>query len=167
MVARLIPILVVMAGLCATGACAPASNALAAPDGVSAAPCFQARQARSYSRIGPQTLLVEAGIRGSYQMEMLDTCPDLDWSNDAMFRGRGGGTFVCSALDAEIVLPRDGRRQVCLFNRITPISRAEADAFAGDRRMFQAWRPEQPRWPPIIRRPGLRPPPEPPPPAAP
>jgi hypothetical protein len=143
------------AGLALSG-CAPASTELSAAS-ASQNQCFQARLARTYTRISPDTLLVEAGVSGSYRMELLDTCPDLEWTNEAIFRGRSGGTFVCSALDAEIVLPRDGLREVCLFSRMTPISAAEATAFAGGpRRVFRPWRPEQPRWPPIIRRPEPR-----------
>ena len=158
--------LLVVASLLSSG-CAPASTELTAAS-ASQNPCFQARLARTYTRIDPQTLLVEAGVRGSYRMELLDTCPDLEWTNDASFRGRGDGTFVCSALDAEIAFPRAGLREVCLFSRMTPISAAEATAFAGGhRRVFRPWRPEQPRWPPILRLPELQPPVAPEPPAQP
>jgi len=157
----------------AVSACAPAASIrpgqqAAGPEGQ----CFPASYARSYTRVAPDTINVEAGVRGIYQMELLPGCEDLDWASDVAFRGRSGASFVCSARDAELLLGRTVRPQTCLFHGMRQLEAADIAALQpGHRRVFRPWRPEPFRPHGIFRRgderPPMDPPPLPPPPATP
>ena len=147
-------------------------SACAADDGAPGAAaslggqCFNADAPSTYSHVGRETLIIRAGPSGTYRAEVL-LCPDLEWSREVAFRGRSGQSFVCSALDAELVITDRERRQTCLLSGLTRISEAQAAALpTAETRFFRPWRPERPP-PRILRRRSFNPAPAPEPPAAP
>jgi hypothetical protein len=152
---RLVASLVGMVGLVA---CAPAQFAGQAPTASSAAQCFRAESVRTYALAGRNSLVAYRSRAEAYRLDLLAPCVDLEWAREVAFRGRGGQTFVCSPLDAELIVPREsGPAETCLISDMRRIPPEEAARLApGPVRFFRPWRPER-RWPPLLRRPRLIP----------
>jgi hypothetical protein len=98
--------IVVAAVMLAVTACTPTQ----APGGQAAAgtsgrQCFLASQVNSFHPIDRDTVLVRTGASTYYQLDILGTCPDFDWSNRIGIRSTGGGSWVCRGQDAELIVP--------------------------------------------------------------
>lgn len=91
---------------CCTANQAPGGQAAA---GTSGRQCFLASKVNSFHPIDRNTVLVRAGASTYYQLDILGTCPDIDWSNRIGIRTTGGGSWVCRGQDAELLVPNPNR----------------------------------------------------------
>jgi hypothetical protein len=47
---------------------------------------------------------IRVGVHDVYQLKLLGASPDIDWTETIAVVARGG-SFICSALDATVVVP--------------------------------------------------------------
>lgn len=99
---RIIALLAALALASCTANQAPQAQAAA---GSSGRQCFTAAQVNSFHPIDRNTILVRIGASTYYQLDILGTCPDIDWSNRIGIRSTGGGSWVCRGQDAELIVP--------------------------------------------------------------
>lgn len=81
----------------------PAPNAQAASS--AGRQCFLASQVNSFHAIDRDTVIIRVGASRNYQLEILGTCPDINWSNRIGVRSTGGSNWVCQGMDAELIVP--------------------------------------------------------------
>ena len=103
---RSFALLAAMALTSCTANQAPRAQASA---GTSGRQCFTAAQVNSFHPIDRNTVLVRTGASTYYQLDILGTCPDIDWSNRIGIRSSGGGSWVCRGQDAELLVPNPNR----------------------------------------------------------
>ena len=67
--------------------------------------CFWTRQINNFASSDPNIVNVRVGVKDVYQFEMFGRCEEVDWANGIAVRARGGSSYICSGLDAEIITP--------------------------------------------------------------
>jgi hypothetical protein len=67
--------------------------------------CFYARDVDGFAAADDHgTVYIRVGVNDVYALKLLGTCPDVDWTLKLGLASRGGD-FICSGLDAELVVP--------------------------------------------------------------
>jgi hypothetical protein len=107
--------------------CAPNRPGQAQSAPSSGRKCFTASQVNGFHALDRDTVLVTVGARTTYQLEILGTCPDIDWSNRIGIRARGG-SWICEGLDAELLVPGPSGMQRCPVLGVTQLSPEAAKA---------------------------------------
>src|SRR5688572_7000145 len=95
--------------------------------------CFNAATVNSFDAIDDDTVLVTVGVRNVYRLEIVGVCPDVDWSLRVGLRSRGGSSWVCEAMDAELLVPGSTALQRCPVIGVKKLSPAEVHALKGKR----------------------------------
>ncbi len=91
--------------------------------------CFNARNVNSFRPAGRDAVDVELSRNQVYRLSLGGGCFDVDWAQAVALRSRTGDGFICSALDAELIVPTvGGRNDRCLVTDIRRLTRAEIDA---------------------------------------
>lgn len=67
--------------------------------------CFWGRSLNGFRALDNETLLLNVGLRDVYEAKLAAPSVDLKWVNGVALVARGGGNFICSRLDADIVVP--------------------------------------------------------------
>lgn len=93
-----------LAGVAAAALAVQAQAAAPAPAGQSR-DCFWGRSLNGFHAVDDETLLLNVGVRDVYEAKLAAPSADLKWVNGVAVVARGGGNFVCSKLDADIVVP--------------------------------------------------------------
>ena len=117
-------LLVMLPGATLIGACAqqPAGTATSARSAGNQ--CFLADQVNGYSKATDTSVAVQVGANNYYRLDLSGTCTDINWANSLVLRTVGGGSWICDAADAEIIVP--GRLGgSCLVTGVHPITKAE------------------------------------------
>jgi len=77
--------------------------------GTSGRQCFTAGQVNSFHPIDQNTVLVRTGASTYYRLDILGTCPEINWTSRVGIRSTGGGSWICRGQDAEIIVPNPNR----------------------------------------------------------
>ena len=85
------------------------------------------RDASAARRPG-RVVVVRAGASDHYRLELIGTCPDVDWAWRIALRTRGS-SWVCRGYDAELVVPHPSGTQYCPVRAVRKLSEAEVEAF--------------------------------------
>ena len=90
--------------------------------------CFTATNVSSFTPHG-DAVDIQVGVRRYYRLTFAGVCQNTNWVNRVALVSRSGSSFICSGMDAEVVV-RDSPigPQRCLVNSITRISDEEAKA---------------------------------------
>jgi hypothetical protein len=98
----------------ATGAvfCAVATAAQAAAPPRSTAPasnrqCFHASTVNSFRAPKNDTVYVRVGVRDVYKLDLMGSCPDVNWAETIGLRSRGS-EWVCDGIDVDLIVRRSG-----------------------------------------------------------
>lgn len=125
------PVLAAFAALLATASfsAAPADAQAAKADKStkSERACFYASNVRGFDAVEDKVLNVKVGVADVYRMELLGTCPNLDFANGIALVSRNS-TFICAGLDATIVYEGPNGPQRCQISNISKLTPAEAKA---------------------------------------
>ena len=100
---------VLISAIAATAAAALAGQTFAATAPASTkghSDCFYSRNVDGFSPVDRETVNIRVGVRDVYQLKLLGSSPDIDWTNRIALVAHGG-SFICSALDATVVVPSD------------------------------------------------------------
>ena len=112
---------------CALAGCAQQSPPAAAASG--GRECLSARNVSGFSAVDDDTVDVQVGARSYYRLELAGVCPNVNWVNGVALVARGGGSFICRGMDAELVVPNPGLGpQRCLVSSVRRLSDAEVAA---------------------------------------
>ena len=90
--------------------------------------CFLASQVNSFHPVDRDTVIVRVGASRNYQLEILGTCPDINWATRVGIRTTGGGSWICHGLDAELVVPGPSGFDRCPVLGVQAISPEAAKA---------------------------------------
>src|ERR1700744_746912 len=117
------PALLAAAALTLAAAAAP--FAATAADKPSADQCFWARNITSFAAPDDHTVYVKVGMRDVYKMDLMISCPDVDWNQRvALQSSRGAGGSICGSPDVEIISHATGlghqRCPVKAMRKLTP-----------------------------------------------
>lgn len=119
------------ASLVVLSACAaPTPAPMRTAEMVSAEPrrdCFRAGQVNGFSAESDRVVHVSVGANDHYRLDLLGACPDVDWSNRIGIQSRGS-SWICSGLDATLIVPSAIGPQTCPVSRVTKLTEAEAAA---------------------------------------
>ena len=113
-----------LAGACAMDGPAPRAQAAAAGE----RQCFLASRANGFRAIDRDTVLVEVGARTLYELRLFASCPDINWEHRIGIRTRGGGSWVCSGHDAELLVSSPVGVQTCLVTGVRKLTPPEVEA---------------------------------------
>ena len=112
-----------LAGCAQQPAAAPATAASGARD------CFNARSVNGFTARDDDTVDVQVGARRFYRLELAGVCPNVNWATGVALVSRGGTSFICQGLDADLVVPNPGLGpQRCLVSSVRRLSDAEVQA---------------------------------------
>ena len=115
--------LATLAGCAQQAAPAPAAAASGARD------CFNARSVNGFTPRDDDTVDVQVGARRYYRLELAGVCPNVNWATGVALVSRGGTSFICQGLDADLVVPNPGLGpQRCLVSSVRRLSDAEVQA---------------------------------------
>ena len=121
--------------LAALGGCTqagPPGTATAAAGG--ARQCFLPSQVNGFDSVDRYTVDVTIGVKQVYRLQLVGTCPDVDWSQRIGIRSSGGGNWVCQGLDAELIVPGPTGVQRCPVTTVRRLSEEEVAAARARRR---------------------------------
>jgi len=91
--------------------------------------CFRAGSVRTFTPRGDRFVDVRMTRRRQYRLELAGYCPDVDWSQQIALRTRGGSSWICRGMDAEIIVPdRVSGPQRCLVTDVRRLTPAEIEA---------------------------------------
>ena len=93
--------------------------------------CFSARTVNGFTPVGRDAVDVQVSRNRQYRLSLVGYCPDVDWSLNIASRTRGGSSFICAGLDAEIIVPSASGPQRCA---VTEVRRLSAEEIEADRR---------------------------------
>jgi len=95
--------------------------------------CFLARNVNSFHAIDRETVFVRTGVNRWFELRLLGTCPDINWSLRIGIRSRGSD-WVCRGLDADLLVPSSIGPQRCPISSIRRLSDEEVQAWRASRR---------------------------------
>lgn len=87
--------------------------------------CFSASQVNGFSAVSDRLVDVEVGANRYYRLELTGFCPFVDRSTRIALRTIGGGSWICSGMDAELILPDSPMGERCPVVGVRQISRDE------------------------------------------
>jgi hypothetical protein len=90
--------------------------------------CFSARSVNGFNPVDEDTVDIRVGANRRYRLELVGYCPDVDWSMGIALRTRGGSSWICQGMDAELIVPSPTGRQNCLVSSVRRLSEAEVKA---------------------------------------
>ena len=97
------------------------------PKASSARQCFHSRDVNGFKAQDDQHVYVRVGVKDLYEFKLFGRCPDVDWTMRLGLVSRGGG-FICSGLDADLLVPSPIGPQRCPVREIRKLSPAEVAA---------------------------------------
>ena len=116
-------------------ACASSTDADAGTSGNNALrQCFLPSQVNGFHAADDETVYVTLGARRVFRLDIVGTCPDVDWSQQIGIRSRGGGSWICGGLDAELIVPSPSGVQRCPVTNVRQLSEQEVAAYRESRR---------------------------------
>lgn len=96
--------------------------------------CFHARSVNGFNPVARDQVDVRVGANRRYRLELAGYCPDVDWSWRIALRTRGGSSWICHGLDAELIVPSPTGPQRCLVSSVRRLTPEEVRAARRTRR---------------------------------
>ncbi|WP_444853806.1 DUF6491 family protein [Sphingosinicella sp.] len=106
----------------------PESGPSAAKQSRPARDCFSARTVNGFRPVGREAVDVTVSRNRQYRLTLVGYCPDVDWSLSVALRTRGGSSFICAGLDAELLVPSPTGLQRCAVTEVRRLSPEEIEA---------------------------------------
>jgi Family of unknown function (DUF6491) len=67
--------------------------------------CFYGGNVNGFRATDNSTVLLSIGTKQIYEVKLFSPSIDVKWANGIALVSRGGGNFICSNLDADLVIP--------------------------------------------------------------
>jgi len=108
-------------------ACAPAAAPGSAATQGEGRECFHVDSVSSFAPAPGDAIDVRVRANDYYRLELIGTCPDIDWALGIAIRTRGS-SWVCRGYDAELIVPHPSGTQYCPVRAVRRLSEAEVEA---------------------------------------
>jgi len=119
-------LIVATLALSAVAACAPSSPALTQSG--SQRTCFFAQEVDSFASSDDRQVYVRTSRNEVFELTTMG-CTNVDWSHQIGIAPRGGGTSICSSMDADLIVPDlPGGRTTCPVTGVRRLTDAELAA---------------------------------------
>lgn len=69
--------------------------------------CFNSNAVSGFSAPDDKTIYVTVGASKVYELKVLGSCPNLDWTQSIGLKSRGS-SFICTGMDVDLIVPQDG-----------------------------------------------------------
>jgi hypothetical protein len=125
-----LPLLIV--SLATLASCAASGGPQTAAAG-GARECFNVRSVNSFTPAGRDAVNVRVGANRYFRLDILGTCPDIDFSMRVGVRPRAGSSWICQGQDADLVVPSPSGTQVCPVLGVRRLSDVEVQALRARR----------------------------------
>jgi hypothetical protein len=89
--------------------------------------CFHDSDINGFAASDDQHVFVRVGVKDVYEFKLLGPCPDINWTQRLGLISQGGG-FICSGLDADLVVPSPIGPQRCAVRDVRKLTPAEVAA---------------------------------------
>jgi hypothetical protein len=90
--------------------------------------CFNVRMVDGFNAPDESTVYIRADVNEIWRLKLFAPCPNVNWDQRIALQNRSGGSFVCNALDAELLVHDPGmglqRCPVSELHRLTPAEAA-------------------------------------------
>ncbi len=103
------------------------------PPAVGERDCFSSRNIRGFSAVDEETVNLRVGARNFYQIKLFAPSNDVEWASGIALIAKGG-SFICSGLDATVVVPGPGGPQRYPVTSIRRLTVEEAAALPRNQR---------------------------------
>lgn len=91
--------------------------------------CFDAHMINGFSAPDESTVYIRVGVSEIWRLKLLGSCPNLNWDQRIALQNRSGSSFICDALDAEVLSHAPGMGlQRCPVSELHKLTPAEAAA---------------------------------------
>lgn len=95
--------------------------------------CFYSGAIRGFSAVDDETVNIRVGTREVYQLKLFSPSNDIRWTNGIALVSHGG-SFICSKLDASVVVPGGIGQQRFPLQSIRKLTVAEVEALPRNQR---------------------------------
>jgi hypothetical protein len=119
---------------CLVAACAGPSGAEPAGTRTAGRQCFLPQQVNGFHAPNDETVYVTVGARRIFRLQTVGTCPHSDWSQRIGIRSRGGASWICQGLDADLIVPSPIGVQRCPVTNVHQLSEEEVRQYRESRR---------------------------------
>ena len=116
--------------LCACTASAAGSKSASSSD----RECFLASEVDGFTDATDKSLVLSVSPRRYYRAETFGTCRDIDLREVIAIKSTGGSPWICSDLDAQLIVPSQIGPQRCFVRNLQRLSQAEVDVVRGRKR---------------------------------
>jgi len=85
--------------------------------------CIFARNIDSFRAVDSDTVNLRVGVNDIYQVKLFSPCTQVRYAERVALQTRGGSSTVCSALDADLIVPSPTGPERCAltsFRKLTP-----------------------------------------------
>ncbi|MDP3855684.1 DUF6491 family protein [Phenylobacterium sp.] len=89
--------------------------------------CFLTDNVTNFSAIDSRTVNLRVGVKDVYQLDLLGTCPDIDWNHEIALVSRGS-SWICSGLDATVITKGPIGPQRCAVRSVRKLTPQEIAA---------------------------------------
>ncbi len=89
--------------------------------------CFFANSANGFTAVDTQTVNVRVGARDVYRLDLMGTCPDINWNHQIALVSRGSSS-ICTGTGATIVTRGPTGQQRCPVRMVTKLTPEEVEA---------------------------------------
>ncbi|MBX7248752.1 MAG: hypothetical protein K1X35_06805 [Caulobacteraceae bacterium] len=91
--------------------------------------CFNVNSVSGFQADDDDVIYVRVGASRTYQLEVLGSCPNVDWTQHLGLETRGS-SFVCTGMDVDLIVPQDGMGPPlrCAVKAVRRLTDAERDA---------------------------------------
>lgn len=115
--------------LLSAAATAPAASPALGQTAAEPRQCFSSSQIGGFQEAGDQAVNIRVGVRDVYRLELTAPCHDVRFAQTVGVQTRGGTDFICSGLDAVLIVPRPGTSpDRCFVSQARKLSPAEVEA---------------------------------------
>ena len=89
--------------------------------------CFRPDNVENFSAPDEKTVYLRVNRKEVYRLDLMGPCPDVDWAWEIALQNRGS-SWVCSAMDATVLVKTPIGPQRCVVDRMTKVSPEEVAA---------------------------------------
>jgi hypothetical protein len=91
--------------------------------------CFDVHMVNGFNAPDESTVYIRVGVNEIWRLKLFAPCPNVNWDQRIALQNRSGGSFVCNALDAELLVHDPGMgMQRCPITELQKLTPAEVAA---------------------------------------
>lgn len=96
--------------------------------------CFHASTVSGFTEATRHSVIVTTGPRDYYKLDTFGPCDDLDFRETIAIKATSGSEWICSDMDAELIVPTTIGPRTCHLQNMRKLSAAEVEALRHPRK---------------------------------